>query len=559
VGVSFVSVDKILIPNPIDRESDQPAAASTSQSSALSAVLKVWDGFNWIWTHSKVPYYIGNLLPRSTLLSTGRATILEHQDETASAQICLEQNLEAQVFQLVDINQRVEFNTFLYPNECNVFKVKEHLDLQEKIGIIVSTGTERSFFDLALCNLEKCKGLVVRDINPKVKAYVDFNILLLRLALDVKDYERLSDDLMSFSDLTKWVEASDLPSGDIKYYIENPKMIDLHLYENADLKLKKNEALLSRIHSIRDRIERSSLPPNIRHYYLHHLADFASVYFGVNKNWRGRDKSLFHGVQYHENPEIFNKLQQFAKSGNIVATIGDINDLRFLDKLSVGIIDVSNIPDYILLDLKGGKDFSPRIIWTYLYPGGADTNYYSCAFPSSLRSEQRVEFEQLLKEMRQARCIEKELVLFGGPKKLGVDLFLTLMKLSKGNTDIWPASYSSGILNKMKEFKDTWMLKIPRIGWVSFDSSNFDPKQINAASIDEIKIACQNPRIVRFLPQIVANWSAIDFDQYVAFSDIPGWKEEFLRTADKLARDLDCPWRNEVFLKKFGPFLTALR
>jgi hypothetical protein len=214
-----------------------------------------------------------------------------------------------------------------------------------------------------------------------------------------------------------------------------------------------------------------------------------------------------------------------------------------------------HIPDYVLLDLKAGKGFSPRIIWTYLHPGGEDTTYYSCPCLSPLQGRQREEFDQLLQELRQAKCIEKQLLTIGGAPKLGVDLFHTLLQLRKSNPDIRPVSYSAEIFNQLKEFKEQWMLEIPGKGWISFDSSNFDPNQINTLSVHEIKAACKNPKIVRFLPQLIGSWLLIDYDKYAAFSEIPGWREAFLAEVKKVSTDSCSPWKYQEFQKKFSQLL----
>jgi hypothetical protein len=536
----------------------QPSEITYSRWSILSNISSgVRGSLNWVWTHTKVPLF-AQLITGNAMASIDKPVAIDQQHQSAAATPrCLEQCFTAQAFELVNVNAPVNFVTFLKPNECNVIKVKEHLDLQENIGPIVSTGTERSFFDLALCNPAKCTGLIVRDINPKVKAYVDFNTLLLRLSNDVNEYAQLSDDLMSLADLKKWVEESELPSDDIEYFLKNPLSIDQLLYDNPSLKRKKNEILLTRTLYLRQRIEESNISPNVREYYLHHLNDFASIYFDTDKSWRGPEKDHFQGVQYHKNPEIFYKLQQFARSGNIIAILGDINDLHFLDMLVIGIVDVSNIPDYIIMNLLS-NNFRFRVIWTYLHPGGNDTTYYSCTSPTTLLPEQREEFDQLLRELRQAQCIEKELPLFGGAPKLGIDLFFSLLHLRKEKSDMWLISYSVETLNQMKEFKEQWMLEIPSIGWISLDSTNFNPNRINAASIEGIKSVCKNPKTVRFLPQLIANWSIIDFDKFIAFSEIPGWKEAFFTEAEKLSKKSQAPWMNEAFQHKFGQFLCAL-
>jgi hypothetical protein len=86
----------------------------------------------------------------------------------------------------LDVDAIIPFKDYLVPNELNPYLVKLHFDLLDEAGLLVSTGTERSFIDLALC--EKCTGLVGVDINPRVKAYNDFNTLLLRLSENRKDY-----------------------------------------------------------------------------------------------------------------------------------------------------------------------------------------------------------------------------------------------------------------------------------------------------------------------------------------------------------------------------------
>src|SRR5579872_1647372 len=67
------------------------------------------------------------------------------------------------------------------PNECGPNHIKPHLALMEK-GWIVSVGSERSFFDILLSPEEQCEGLIILDIDPRIKAYCDFLILLLRMS-----------------------------------------------------------------------------------------------------------------------------------------------------------------------------------------------------------------------------------------------------------------------------------------------------------------------------------------------------------------------------------------
>jgi len=97
---------------------------------------------------------------------------------------CKHLSLESQLPQTkLDIHQVVNFADYRYPNEGNITEYRSLFQMQQP-GLLVSTGTERSFFALIETVLASpqgyCKGLVIRDINPKVKAYTDFNVLLLR-------------------------------------------------------------------------------------------------------------------------------------------------------------------------------------------------------------------------------------------------------------------------------------------------------------------------------------------------------------------------------------------
>ncbi|MBA2369556.1 MAG: hypothetical protein H0V82_11115 [Candidatus Protochlamydia sp.] len=116
--------------------------------------------------------------------------------------LSLEEEFEFAIFQDVDIKTENHFDICLEPNELFPTAVKPHLDLMEK-GIIVSTGTERSFFDLLFADEKRCEGLVIVDITPKIKAYNDFNTLLLRIAVNRRDYFNLSSSLDEYTNLNK--------------------------------------------------------------------------------------------------------------------------------------------------------------------------------------------------------------------------------------------------------------------------------------------------------------------------------------------------------------------
>lgn len=138
-------------------------------------------------------------LPYSLFFSSQEASSLEEKQGIAAPhaeermQTSLENRFSHLAFpdEALDIHKPIAFDNYLTPNEGNPQNI--HPLLQEiKPGFLVSTGTERSFFNLLFINHQNCRGLIVRDINPKVKAYVDFNVLLLKTSKTCEEYHFLS-------------------------------------------------------------------------------------------------------------------------------------------------------------------------------------------------------------------------------------------------------------------------------------------------------------------------------------------------------------------------------
>ena len=104
----------------------------------------------------------------------------------------------------------------------------------------------------------------------------------------------------------------------------------------------------------------------------------------------------FEGVEYYHEDRHFEKLQRFAKSGNIIATLGNIADLKPFHHLPVAAIDISNIQNYELVDLQWPRNV--HVIWTT--HDRAETDYQSdCVGPISEESRARCkELIDILKE-----------------------------------------------------------------------------------------------------------------------------------------------------------------
>jgi len=249
---------------------------------------------------------------------------------------------------------------FLSPNEFDPLNIQQHL-IMEYPGFIVSTGLQRSFFNLCLSD-ENCQGLIIRDINPKVKAAADFTVLLLRLSTSREEFVKLA------------AKPSD---GDYK---------------------KANLTLVERIRS-------SDIPSMLKKYYIKNIEVMTNVFYHMDDRfendykeyspsaWRDSSKESFEGVQYYKDDILFEKLRKFAKSGMIIATVGDINNLCFLKGRKIAIVDISNIYQYVPeINIKLGVQPLPKIIYTLLPHGGWQ---YPCHYRPSMPPSYESIFSQI--------------------------------------------------------------------------------------------------------------------------------------------------------------------
>jgi hypothetical protein len=367
----------------------------------------------------------------------------------------------------IDLNAISNFGDYTSPNEGGVLAILRHLKMLVP-GIIVSTGTERSFFDLALADPEMCQGLVVRDINPKIKAYVDFNVLLLRISKDRQEYVRLSS-------------------------------------------ITKMEEIESRIEEIRGLMESADLSQESKAYYRTHLKEFGRIYLEQRipgTDWRRKD--AFNGVKYHEDDRLFNRLQRYAKEGKIIATVGSIGDLEFLNQRRIGIVDVSNIPDYAVLDFRTKS--TPKIIITKQDP--IQTTYRSYDFKPMTDRETR-ELHQLLD-------------IFGSVQSnneyLGDEISNRISFSSHS-----PIYFNAELLYALRKYKEQFLVLDPKYGWFEFSPThnNLHEKIAELTPVQIQEMCRENKQFERYVRIIVEKWVGMDRDKYMAFSELPGWKEAF--------------------------------
>lgn len=278
-----------------------------------------------------------------------------HRIEPSEYTESLESQFLEQICTPLDLNFK-GFEDFLEPNETEPEKIKPHLDRMAP-GIIVSTGTERSFFDLLLSDENRCSGLVIRDINPRAKAYADFLILALRLSNSREEFI----DLLSSS------------------YSEDEK--------------------------IKQKIQETTLPNKLKQYYLDNFSELRFQYMKGSHIFRGRltsdspGKNYFSAVNYFNHDDHFYKLKRYADNGKIIATVGDIGDLEFLREQPISVVDTSNIQDYIILNLRGARaPFQPRVIWTGIHEWGHASQWawdYRSYVHEPLTTEQKEKIDTL--------------------------------------------------------------------------------------------------------------------------------------------------------------------
>jgi len=150
----------------------------------------------------------------------------------------------------------------------------------------------------------------------------------------------------------------------------------------------------NRLRVIKEKIGQSNLPIALKSYYLRNLVNFSKIYYKYSPVWK-EDGFNFGRCFYHLNDDQFLKLQRYAQAGSIICTIGNINDLEFLGPQKVAVVDVSNIPQYAMINLKGLRKSTPKIVWTYLNQlNEARTKYCSCKY-EPLNENETHEFDKL--------------------------------------------------------------------------------------------------------------------------------------------------------------------
>jgi hypothetical protein len=305
----------------------------------------------------------------------------------------------------IDLDTPCNFADYLAPNEKHPIDAQPHLAMED-CGLIVSTGTERSLFDFILSDEEKCTGLVAIDINPKVKAYLDFNVLLLRLAINREDYCQLAFPPQALGK--------------------------------------------ERIETLRQRIKDSPcIPQELKPYYSKHLEAFAKVFDTTSHQWT--QNPSFSEVNYYTNDKLFNRLQTAARSGKIIAKTGSIDELSFLKNKKIAIVDISNISDYTCLNFKSEQP-PQKIVYTSCKSNPA---LYASEHYNPISSEEHQEISRILNMMSQIYDAHMNDTY----RRVNLALLATYDPPRK---QLFPLFHSKKLFDSLKSYEQKYLLQIPQ-------------------------------------------------------------------------------------------------
>lgn len=392
----------------------------------------------------------------------------------------------------------------LQPNEGFPDQLQPHLkDL--KTGVIVSTGTERSFFLLLQAEENTTEGLVIRDVEPSVKAYNDFLILLLRISESREDFVKLSN-FVSIDDAEKIFEG--------------------------------------RISEIQKRIETADMPAELKAYYQANAANFGKIYLGTEKNWQTHQSAYYTDCRYDLNDKQFAKLQYYAKSGKIISTCGEMNDLSFLKDMPVSVIDTSNIWHYTAIDLKDIAPFKPLVIWT---DGGENKCRYHTFILTELKEEDQISLKQLIDKLETLDIEDCDSLA----EKIQ-HIFSELPMKEEDEEDVEnpqnPLFYHQSTLKTLQKFYEEFVIEIDGFKPIYAGPLGNNLKTLNSLKLSQIEEIChrEKSKMNKFLPFIFKSWKNFDASILLALSCLDDW--------DKFARQtFSNPVTLQMLMKKLNP------
>ena len=193
------------------------------------------------------------------------------------------------------------------------------------------------------------------------------------------------------------------------------------------------EKLKSKIETLKHLLNTNAQLDNAtKTYYQTHLWDFATIYYYFNHlslfnhQHETFEKAGFHHFYFQDNPQQFTILKHYADNNRIISMVGDICDLTHFDQYPIACINISNVGDYIPLQISLSQN-TPIIIWTddqIFY-----TRYYSFKYKPNTMSQQKMAQQQ-----QYLNKLAKKL-LKGGMKPLTYGLHLFYIDLDQGDSE----------------------------------------------------------------------------------------------------------------------------
>lgn len=420
----------------------------------------------------------------------------------------------------INLSQPVTHD-YLCPNEVNPQDIQEHFRkiAHPEKGTFITTGTERAVFDLLLSDF-KC--VINVDIEPTVKAYLDYLSLLVRIAKDRQDFCTLAEGPMT-------------------------------------------EELQS---AIRARLDAIDMPDFMKMYYLHNFEKYAAIFYGCPKDWHRDDH--FKDVNYYTNDNLFLKFQRYVCEGRFLSVCGDINHLSHFE--NVVAVDTSNIYFYSFIHPSlSVSSKNALMIWTY--PNRDKSSrlhmvWNFCSYPARLPNQElapnmqqlidtfhaahtedclRLIIEHALRKARQDQTLAHDHHIF--------DRWLPCLTGTPNVSDIAerpPTACSPQLHRFLEHYIQTNFYDASKcgLGMVDFGANMDANQKLKNATPEQLQKLLHEPDMSRFLPQLIElmiDYAAKTTKLHVwhEITSIKGFKEAFQHRCE--IADLSKQYSDERF------------
>lgn len=200
--------------------------------------------------------------------------------------------------------------------------------------------------------------------------------------------------------------------------------------------------------------------------------------------------------------QLFAKLQRYAKSGRIIATLGDINNLSFLKESKIAVVDISNIHSYCMIDLDINTPPQPRIIWTC--PGMGPLFRYFSYLHNKLADIEREEFRDLLQKVDNAQ--NGNFV----PEVFLRELGDTFDKPSDEYNYVVRVNFSLEMLRALRKYCQ-WVYLLPNGQWIDMNIQDdvYNLLKIHRLTVEQFDGMVRDQQLLRLAPMFFDKFNHI--------------------------------------------------